>query len=140
MKYLKNTLYSLIIASFVFVPFVTTTAQNPVNPGNTTPPSGGTSYTPVKIDNPFDCKGVSPCTLMTLITTILSSIVMPIASVAVVVWIVWAGFQFVLAQGNEKKITDAKQNLLWSLVGAGILLGAAAISAVVETTVKALMS
>ncbi len=103
-------------------------------------PSGGTSYTPVKIDNPFDCKGVSPCTLMTLITTILSSIVMPIASVAVVVWIVWAGFQFVLAQGNEKKITDAKQNLLWSLVGAGILLGAAAISAVVETTVKALMS
>lgn len=125
--------------SFVFVPLVTT-AQNPVNPGNTSPSSpsssGGTSYTPVKIDNPFNGGN----NLLTLIKDILSKIVMPIASVAIVVWIVWAGFQFVLAQGKPGDIDEAKQNLLWSLVGAGILLGAAAISAVVETTVKALMS
>jgi hypothetical protein len=139
MKYLKNTLYSLIILLFISIPLVSS-AQNPINPGNSNTSSGGTSYTPVKIDNPFDCKGVSPCTLMTLIKTILSSIVMPIASVAIVVWIVWAGFQFVLAQGKPGDIDKAKQNLLWSLVGAGILLGAAAISAVVENTVKNLMN
>ncbi len=120
----------------MFLPVIVS-AQGQVNP-----PSGSTGIIngPVKIGNPFNCNGVSPCTLLTLIRDILSKIVMPIASVAIVVWIVWAGFQFVLAQGKPGEIDKAKQNLLWSLVGAGILLGAVAISAVVETTVNALMS
>ena len=64
---------------------------------------------------------------------------MPIAAVAVVVWIIWAGFQYVLAQGNPKKVEEAHQRLLWSLVGAGILLGAAGISSVVQNTINALI-
>ena len=135
MKYLKNISYSAVIFLFIFTPMVSS-AQSPVNPGNTNTSSGGTTYTPVKIDNPFNGGN----DLLTLIRDILSKIVMPIASVAIVVWIVWAGFQFVLAQGKPGEIDKAKQNLLWSLVGAGILLGAVAISAVVETTVRALMS
>ena len=88
-----------------------------------------------KIENPF--KGGDD--LMTLIRTILSDIVMPIAAVAIVCWIIWAGFQLVLAQGKPGDIDKAKENLLWSLVGAGILLGAVGISAVVEATIKALI-
>lgn len=107
------------------------------------PPSGGGGSTEIKvgISNPFNCGSTSQkdCTLLTLIRVILQNIVMPIAAVAITMWIIWAGFQFVTAQGNEKKITDAKQNLLWSLIGAGILLGAAGISVVVENTVRALL-
>ena len=60
------------------------------------------------------------------------------AAVAVTMWIIWAGFQFVLAQGNPGAIDKAKSNLLWSLIGAGILLGAVGISAAVQSTFDAL--
>lgn len=104
--------------------------------------SGGTVVTPisVRITNPFNCGGAQNCTIMTLITSILNGIVMPIAAVAVTVWIVWAGFSFVTAQGKPAEIEKAKQRLLWALIGAGILLGAVGISQVVETTVSALIA
>lgn len=91
---------------------------------------------PIRITNPF--KGGD--SLSELITTVLNNVVMPIAAVVVVIWIVWAGFTFVMAQGNPKKIEEAQQRLLWSLIGAGILLGAAGISAVVQNTVGALIA
>lgn len=65
---------------------------------------------------------------------------MPIAAVGVVVWIVWAGFTFVTAQGKPAEIEKAKSRLLWSLIGAGILLGAAGIAEVVKTTIEALIN
>ena len=75
--------------------------------------------------------------LLDLIRLILTRIIMPIAAVFVVIWIIYAGFKYVMAQGNQAKITEAHKTLLWSLIGAGILLGATAISQVVETTIKA---
>lgn len=89
----------------------------------------------IRIDNPAKKAGDS---LPALLKTILKNIIMPVASVIVVVWIIWAGFSFVLAQGNPKEIKIAKQRLLWALIGAGILLGAAGIAQVVENTVTAL--
>ena len=64
---------------------------------------------------------------------------MPIAAVAVVCYIIWAGFMYVVAQGNEKKIKEAHDRLLWALIGAGILLGASAISQVVVTTINSII-
>ena len=52
--------------------------------------------------------------------------------------LVYVGFLFVTAQGNETKITAAKSGLLWTVVGALILLGAQAIALAIEATVKAL--
>ena len=77
--------------------------------------------------------------LMSLITKILNGVLMPIAAVFVTVWIIYAGFKYVVAQGNPTKVSEAHKTLLWSLIGAGILLGAAGISKVVETTIKALI-
>ena len=77
--------------------------------------------------------------LMSLITKILNNILMPIAAVFVTIWIIYAGFKYVVAQGNPAKVSEAHKTLLWSLIGAGILLGAAGISKVVETTIKALV-
>lgn len=94
-----------------------------------------TTQVSIDIKNPFNGGN----DLMSLITAILNKIVMPIAAVAVVIWIIWAGFSYVIAQGKPEAIKKAHQRLLWSLVGAGILLGAAAISAVVQSTVGALL-
>ena len=40
---------------------------------------------------------------------------------------------------NPKQIEEAHKRLLWALIGAGVILGAVAISKVVETTVNAVM-
>jgi hypothetical protein len=101
---------------------------------------GGSVSLPIRIANPFNCGGASNCSLMTLINSILNGIVMPIAAVGVTVWIIWAGFGFITAQGNPGEIQKAKQRLLWALIGAGILLGAVGISAVVTSTVRALIA
>lgn len=131
MNIFKKTFSLLLVLAILILPTVLF-AQGMTPP----PPTGGTTQIGVKIENPFNGGN----DVMSLIRAILSQIVMPIAAVGVVVWIVWAGFQFVLAQGNTTKITAAKNNLLWSLVGAGLLLGAAGISLVVENTVRALIN
>lgn len=128
-KFLGVASLFLTVALIIFVPALVFS-----QPGgtNTNPPITGT------IPNPFNCTG--NCTIIDLITAILRNIVMPIAAVGVTFWIIYAGFGFLSAQGNQTKITAAKENLLWSLIGAGILLGAVGISAVVQNTVRALLA
>ena len=99
--------------------------------------TGGNPSTNISIPNPARGAGND---LLSVITTLLREVVLPIAAVLVVLWIIWAGFTYLLAQGNPQKIKEAHQRLLWSLIGAGILLGAVSISAVVQTTIKALMT
>ena len=96
----------------------------------------GTGASSATIPNPF--KGGSD--LNSLIVTLLNNVVMPIAAVASVFYIIWAGFQYVLAKGNPGKIAEANKNLLWALIGVGVLLGAAGISAVVKSTVESLIN
>lgn len=55
-----------------------------------------------------------------------------------VVMIIYTGFKFVSAQGNESKLTEAKNALLWTFVGSAIVLGAFVILTVIENTVAAL--
>lgn len=86
----------------------------------------------VTIENPLKGTG----SLMELIVAILNNIVLPIAAVLVVLYIIYGGFLFLSAQGNPKKIEEAKSNLLWALIGAGVLLGAVAISKVVQATIN----
>jgi hypothetical protein len=65
---------------------------------------------------------------------------MPIGAVLCVMWIIYAGFKYVTAQGNEKKVSEAHKTLLWALVGTGVLLGAAGISRVIENTVRSVVN
>src|SRR3989338_1031760 len=128
MKKFKIASMHLIVLSFFIVPFFIYAQPTP-----TTPPT-----VVVKIENPFDC-GSATCDLMSLITAVLNKIVMPIAAVAVVIWIIWAGFTYLMANGNPTELKKAHSRLLWSLIGAGLLLGAAGISAVIENTIKGLI-
>jgi hypothetical protein len=64
--------------------------------------------------------------------------VVEIGTIILVLALVYVGFLFVVAQGNEEKIRNARSALLWTVVGGLILLGATAIKAVIEATVKTL--
>ena len=53
----------------------------------------------------------------------------------IVFFIIYAGFQHVVAQGNEEKIKKAHNMLLWAIVGGLIILGANVIFAVIQGTI-----
>ena len=56
----------------------------------------------------------------------------------VVFFIIYAGYKFVIAQGNQAQITEARNALTWAVVGGVIILGANLIITVIENTVKAI--
>jgi len=52
--------------------------------------------------------------------------------------IIYSGFLFVFARGNTEKLTKAKDALLYTLIGAAILLGSWAIAEMINATVVGL--
>lgn len=76
----------------------------------------------IKIENPLGPKTKS---ITNLITSIIGQLT-PVAVVIAVFAIVVIGFQFVLAavQGESGKITQARKNLWWVLIGVGIIVSA----------------
>jgi hypothetical protein len=121
MKITKKILLHCLILTLFLIP-VLALGQSQSN--------GGLNQT-VTINNPFNGGN----NLMDFITAILQNVIMPIAAVAVVCYIIWAGFQFVMARGKPEDLKTARRNLMWALIGAAVLLGAAGISAVVKNTV-----
>lgn len=74
------------------------------------------------------------CGLVTGVLDAVMIIGIPIA----VLFVVWAGFKFVLAQGNSDKLSEARSNFLHVIIGIGIFVGASLIAQVLVNTIKAL--
>ena len=68
----------------------------------------------------------------------IANLVAMIALPLVVVMIIWAGAQFVFAQGNDTKLAAAKKTLWYSLLGALLVVGAYAIATAIENFARKL--
>jgi membrane protease YdiL (CAAX protease family) len=64
----------------------------------------------------------------------LSILLMPL----VVIFIIYAGYLFVTAQGEESKIQKARTAILWTLIGAGVILGAQIMASILSDTLTQL--
>ena len=122
-KFLKKNLHKIILTMFVFIWPIISFAQGHV-------PAAVDQ--PITIANPLSSK-----TLIELIQKILEG-VLKIGMPIVVLAIIYCGFLFVSAQGNPEKLGEAKRALLYTLIGAAILLGSWAIALLITSTVKAL--
>jgi hypothetical protein len=58
-----------------------------------------------------------------------------IGIIVIVLVLVYVGYLFVIARGAPGELSAAKKALLWSLIGALILLGAKGISVALQATV-----
>lgn len=76
-------------------------------------------------------------TIQQLLGIILGGLVQ-IGTIILVLMLVWVGFLFVFAQGNEEKVREARTALMWTVIGGLVLLGARAIATLLEATVNAL--
>jgi len=81
------------------------------------------------LDNPLGFDSIS------LFFAKMLDVVIQISFPIIVLALVYTGFLFVSAQGNEEKLTKAKTYFLWTVVGAVIILGASVILNAIEGTV-----
>ncbi|MCA9360432.1 hypothetical protein KC730_00905, partial [Candidatus Kaiserbacteria bacterium] len=59
------------------------------------------------------------------------------ATPIVIFYLIYAGFLYVTARGNPEKIKVASQALLYGVIGGVILIGAVAITQIVQNVVNA---
>jgi uncharacterized membrane protein len=76
----------------------------------------------------------SICGLIKLLLTATLQIGIPVG----VLFIVYAGFKFVLASGNPGALQDARRNFLVTIIGIAIFLGSWLLTQVIANTVNSL--
>lgn len=153
-KFSKKTLF-LIMTAFLLIPYsvfgavddATTFVPNPKfmngnmlgdTPKSVTPssPTNSTIYgsDQNKIPNPL---GGNTNSLPAFFDSIIS-VVLELGTIVSVLAIMYGGFLYVTAQGDEEKLGKAYKTITWALVGTAILLGARTIMYAVTDTVKQL--
>ena len=86
----------------------------------------------------FDFKNpLSVDSIPALIAKILEFVV-KVGTVIAVFAVIYSGFKFITAQGNDSKITEAKSIFFWTIIGALILIGAQVLSVVICNTANGL--
>lgn len=64
--------------------------------------------------------------------------VIRIGTIVVIVMLVYIGFKYVMAQGSSTALGQVHNQLLWTIIGALVLLGSKAIALGIQATVQAL--
>ncbi|HRH31262.1 MAG TPA: TrbC/VirB2 family protein [Candidatus Paceibacterota bacterium] len=132
MKYLKNNLLAAITFSFLAI-FAVSIFVSPLSAfaqGEGGPSAASFDF---HIDNPvggFD-------NLVDLLVELLK-IVMLIIGPIIAVMLIYTGYLFVTARGNETQLKNAKQMFLYVVIGAAIILGAEIIARAIQATVNGL--
>lgn len=131
---LKKFFYSLLLVAFMVVPIYGLFAIE----GDATPPPNEdtTAAEFAKLKNPLAGTVDSIPSLIREILDIIVLIGVPIVAIMIIV----SGLRLVLAQGKPEELSKARQGLLWTIVGAAIVLGAYAISEAIGSTVGELVA
>ncbi|MBI2097656.1 MAG: hypothetical protein HYT46_01850 [Candidatus Vogelbacteria bacterium] len=96
-------------------------------------PSGWSGNQGGSISNPL-----GPINSISALITKILEIVVQIGLPAIALAIVYTGFLFVKARGNETELTQAKTTLFWTVIGAAVILGAFVIQKTIQGTITEL--
>ena len=128
MKFIKKNWGKLALITYVLIFPIVSFAEN------ITPSDPATSG---RILNPLASSKIN--SIPEFIKTILEGAIkvgLPVVALA----IVYCGFLFVAARGNSEKLIKAKDALLYTIIGAAILIGSWAIAKMIQVTVTGLGS
>lgn len=112
-------------------------AAEPVGGTGTPPPVGGTGNPPkattdnktfAKLQNPLNADSIEDVVFLSV------DIAMYLGMAFAILSIIFVGFKFVAAQGNEDKLKEAKSWLLWIVIGLAVLISARVIVDIVRNT------
>lgn len=118
---------------------ITSPSPNPGN-GSGGNGTGGAGNGNGEVNNVPDAVLENPLNSDSLEDLLLSFLrgIVRIGVIALLLFLVYVGFQFVAAQGNEEKLRTARNALIWTVVGGVILLGAEVIMGVIQATMQSL--
>lgn len=152
--FIKNILLSTILSlfitcSFLVFPFGLVNANfalaqdpgvmlnNPLSPSNNNSVNSGNNSTCVsgKLCNPLEKTAGND--IFKLVSVILD-LLLTIASIAIVVYIIWLGAQYVLARGNTDKIKELHGTLMWTIIGTILIFSAKLIMEIMQRTIDQL--
>lgn len=85
-----------------------------------------------KIDNPIAAENVS--SFLYELVQVITMLSIPV----IVAFIIYAGFLFVTAGGNENKVETAQKTAMYTVIGAAIILGARALAEILINTADSL--
>ena len=105
------------------------TNMNAQNSGNTNVKSSGSA----NLQNPLSFGSITEV-LLTILDVLIIFMV-PI----IILFIIYAGFLYVTARGNQSTIETAHRTLLYAVIGGLLILGARALLAVIQGTVNQLL-
>lgn len=135
-KPIMKRLYRFALLAFVFLPLLGLSAL-PVAADTVT-----NTGTPTTVTNTSSSGGLTnPLNNIKSLPDFLNAIldaVVQLGSIVLVLAIVYVGFLFVKAQGKEEEIKNARDALMWTVIGGLILLGAKTVGLVISSTVGAL--
>ncbi len=139
MHHMKKRLnLPVLLGFFVSVLMVGSTAFMPAPALAQTPAGNSASSNDISIEfqlkNPL---GDKTGDLNTFLQNILRAMVLLLTPV-VVIMMLYSGFLFVSARGSAEELTKAKQALLYTLIGAAIVLGAEGFATILKNTVTCL--
>lgn len=117
---------NLAIFLFLLLPFFTFVSAQQIPLQGTTP----------KLQNPLGDGNNNLTSFANSIVDAVVTVGLPIAALM----IVYSGFLFVAARGNESKLKDAKNAFLYAVIGIAIILGAKVLSEVIKGTIDVLRS
>jgi Type IV secretion system pilin len=130
---LGNILFTIILTVAFVSPFLVLAQGG----GQIPLPTGGGGQVPPCLTSGKICNPIKTGTINEVIKVILQGIIkvgIPVIALA----IIYCGFLFVSAQGKPESIKKAKDALMYTLIGAAILLGSWAIAQLISETVLAL--
>ena len=83
-----------------------------------------------KLQNPVGFNSLRA--LVVAILDVIVQIAVPLAAL----FLIYSGYLFVSARGDETKLKEAKSIFMWTLVGIAVLLGAKVLSGIIEETIE----
>lgn len=114
---LRKLAATLLVAAFLFAPLLVIAQQD----GSACP--ANTLCNPIKYNNADQ------------LLKALLKVVAQFAAIVAVIMFVYAGFIYVTAQGDEKKIEQAHKTFKYTAIGTAILLGAELLAAIIRNTI-----
>ena len=83
----------------------------------------------VSLDNPIKVTSIQG--LLVALLNIVMILMVPV----IVFFIIYSGFKYVTARGNASQVEEATQSLTYAIIGGVLVLGALAISAIIQNLV-----
>jgi heme/copper-type cytochrome/quinol oxidase subunit 2 len=102
----------------ILCPFIVRAAATP-NP----------NLEPVSLANPIKVTSIQE--LLVALLNIIMILMVPV----IVFFIIYSGFKYVTARGNASQVEEATQSLTYAIIGGVLILGAIAISTIIQNLV-----